>query len=229
MAQKTTAKSLGVDPKEWRRLRKLTLFEEAARSQGFGMIAGVDEAGRGPLAGPVVACACIIPEGIYFPGINDSKKLTPDQRKELYCKITEDPRISYGVGVVSHEVIDKINIYQATIQAMLQAIEQVIPKPDYLLVDGLKLPHLTIPAQKIIEGDAKAHSISAASIIAKETRDRLMQAYHVDYPHYGFNQHKGYATRQHLLAIEQHGPCSIHRRTFSPFNLQQVSLQLELF
>lgn len=229
MLQKITAKSLGIDAKEWRRLCKLTLFEEAARSQGFRIIAGVDEAGRGPLAGPVVACACIIPADVYFPGINDSKKLLPAARLALYQTLVSDSRISFGVGVVSHKIIDKINIYQATIQAMLEAIENIAPRPDYLLVDGLKLPHPTIPAQKIVEGDAKAHSISAASIIAKETRDRLMRSYHLEYPEYGFHEHKGYATRQHLNAIEKHGPCPIHRRTFSPFSLQEVSRQLELF
>lgn len=193
------------------------------------MIAGIDEAGRGPLAGPVVASACIIPDGIYFPGVNDSKKLLPLKRKLLFEQITSNSQVIYGIGIVSPERIDKINIYRATIQAMLEAVEKLGRQPDYLLVDGLKLPHPTLPSQKIIKGDAKSQSISAASIIAKETRDQLMRGYHLEWPLYGFDEHKGYATSKHLLAIEQHGPCPIHRKTFSPFGNPSVAVQLELF
>lgn len=201
---------------ELQRLRKLTLYEEEARTRGFMIIAGVDEAGRGPLAGPVVAAACIIPHDLLIPGVNDSKQLTPKLREELFEIIISDPRIVYGIGIIDHEEIDKVNIYQATILAMLKAVSQLDPQPQILLVDGLALPHPTIPVQKIVQGDALSHSIAAASIIAKETRDRLMIKYHEDWPHYGFNTHKGYGTPKHLEAISAHGPCHIHRRSFEP-------------
>lgn len=204
------------DEHERRRLQELNVFEETARFQGFKVIAGVDEAGRGPLAGPVVAAVCVIPESIFIPGVNDSKKLTPEQRAEVFKWITSDGRIQYAVGVISPKEIDQINIFQATIRAMLQAISKLECQPEYLLVDGLQLPHPKIPCQKIIQGDAKSQSIGAASIIAKETRDRLMEAYHQEWPTYGFNKHKGYGTSKHLEAIAKYGPCPIHRLTFEP-------------
>lgn len=197
------------------RLQQLLRYEEAARRLGYRFIAGVDEAGRGPLAGPVVAAACSIPEGIFFPGINDSKQLTAKQRASLFKEITTHPDVVYGVGIVSHEVIDQINILQASIKAMIDAVEALKIAPDYLLVDGLKLPHPT-PSEKIIKGDAKSQSIAAASIIAKETRDGLMETYHEKWPHYGFDRHKGYGTKKHVEAIRKHGPCPIHRSTFEP-------------
>ncbi len=203
---------------EWKRLQQLVLFEEAARHRGFQRIAGIDEAGRGPLAGPVLAAACIVPADVFIVGVDDSKKLTPKKRGELFESITSNPRIHYGVGEVSPQIIDLINIYQATIQAMLQAVEKLPSPPDYILVDGMRLPHPSIPCEKIIKGDALSQSIAAASIIAKETRDRLMHGYHAQWPDYGFDQHKGYGTPQHLEAIERHGPCPIHRMTFAPFS-----------
>ena len=203
---------------EQRRLLQLIQFEEDARRQGFHSIAGVDEAGRGPLAGPVLSAACIIPKGTFFPGIDDSKKLTPLQRDKLFDQITSCEGIVYSVGLVSHQEIDRVNIYQATILAMLQAIAGLTHAPDYLLVDGMKLPHPTIPCLKIIKGDALSQSIAAASVIAKVTRDRLMEEYDQQYPQYGFKQHKGYGTPQHLMAISTHGPCEIHRRSFAPIN-----------
>lgn len=205
--------------REIKRLQKLNIFEDEARQQGYQIIAGLDEAGRGPLAGPVVAAACIIPEGVFIPGVNDSKQLTAQERADLYHTITSDERIVYGVGIVDSHEIDRINIFQATIVAMFQAITKLPLIPQMLLVDGLKLPHPTIPAQKIIDGDAKSQSIAAASIIAKETRDRLMVELHAQWPMYGFNQHKGYGTEMHLEALNIHGPCPIHRRSFEPVKI----------
>lgn len=204
------------DEAEWQRLKALNCFEDAARQRGIEMIAGVDEAGRGPLAGPVVAAACIIPEGLYLEGADDSKKLTPKQRYDLFEIIIGNPNIRYAVGIVSSEEIDRINIYQATVQAMLIAVNGLDPAPELLLVDGMNLPHPKIPCQKIIGGDALSHSIAVASIIAKETRDRLMLEYHLKWPNYGFDRHKGYGTEMHRDALEKHGPCPIHRFTFEP-------------
>lgn len=219
MRQSTSSKKnacFAVDESEWQRLQELNVFENAARNKGFQLIAGIDEAGRGPLAGPVVAAACVIPPDIFIPGINDSKKLLPKKREELFNKITQDSRITYGVGVINSLEIDKINIFQATVQAMLKAVAKLSCIPDILLVDGMLLPHPTIPSQKIIKGDSLSQSIAAASIIAKETRDRLMIDLHEIWPQYGFDQHKGYGTAMHLEALEKYGPCPVHRMTFEP-------------
>lgn len=199
---------------ERERLHLLTRFEREARQQGHKVIVGIDEAGRGPLAGPVVAAACFIPEGIYFHGVDDSKKLKSEARQKLYQEITAHPGVLYGVGIVSHEVIDLINILQATIRAMIQAVDALSLNVDMMLVDGMNLPHPKFPSLKIIEGDALSQSIAAASIIAKETRDRIMEEYHEIYPHYGFGRHKGYGTEFHRKALEVHGPSPIHRRSF---------------
>jgi ribonuclease HII len=204
----------GVDGAERRRLRKMTLFEREAIKGGYHKIAGIDEAGRGPLAGPVVAAACIIPKGMLIPQVDDSKKLSPQIRKLLFDQITSNPFLSYGVGIISSEEIDKINILQATILAMIQAIENMVIEPDLLFVDGMELKHATIPCRKIIQGDAKSQSIAAASVIAKETRDCLMREYHKNWPQYGFDKHKGYGTEEHRQKILEHGPCPIHRLTF---------------
>lgn len=208
-----------ITAKEKRRLHELTHFERSARQHGFQVIAGVDEAGRGPLAGPVVASACIIPEDVFIVGVDDSKKLTPQERSALFEQITNDPRIIYGVGITDAAEIDLVNILQATIQAMIQAVSQLVLIPEILLVDGMYLPHVTIPSQKIVQGDARSQSIAAASIIAKETRDKLMAEYDQQWPHYGFAKHKGYGTSQHLEALSKHGPCSLHRKTFEPVKL----------
>jgi ribonuclease HII len=202
---------------ERRRLQKLIKYENEARGQGYAIIAGIDEAGRGPLAGPVAAAACIIPEGVFFRGIDDSKVLTPAQREKLFEKITLHAGVVHAVSFVSHDEIDKINIYQATIKAMLQAVAALTLVPMILLVDGLKLPHPSIPCKKIIGGDALSQSIAAASILAKVTRDCLMVELDAQWPQYGFKQHKGYATPQHLEAIAKYGPCPIHRISFEPF------------
>lgn len=204
------------DKVERKRLLELVKYEKLAKSQGYRIIAGIDEAGRGPLAGPVVACACIIPEGLFFPGVNDSKQLSPQRREALFNDLISDPRVIYGVGIVSHIEIDYLNIYQATIEAMKRAINKLSLIPDYLLVDGMQINHLDIPAEKIIQGDAKSQSIASASIIAKETRDKLMNEFHEMWPQYNFKQHKGYGTKQHMEAIEKYGPCPIHRMSFKP-------------
>lgn len=198
------------------RLYELQSYERELRLEGYKQIAGIDEAGRGPLAGPVVAAACIIPEWVLIPGIDDSKKLTPKQRKSVFDNLTCHSEVFYGVGIVSHEEIDRLNILQASILAMHHAILTLKQKPDYLLVDGLGFPGFHIPNKKIIQGDSKSYAIGAASIIAKETRDKIMDEYHEKWPEYGFNTHKGYGTEKHRTAIEKYGPCPIHRMTFEP-------------
>lgn len=207
---------INLNEDEENRLQQMTVYEKNAYQQGYRVIAGLDEAGRGPLAGPVVAAACIIPYGLLIPYVNDSKKLSAKMREQLFERLTKDPSIIYGIGIIAAEEIDHLNIYQATVQAMLQAINKLSTYPDYLLVDGMKLSHPNLFSQKIIKGDQLSQSIAAASIIAKETRDRLMRTYHDQWPMYGFYQHKGYGTAQHLKALDQHGPCSIHRRSFEP-------------
>ena len=195
------------------------------------MIAGVDEAGRGPLAGPVVAAAVILPaewiqEGLPYRlrGLNDSKQLTPEEREKYFAVLTTDPQVRFGVASVDVQVIDTINILQATHRAMNEALAQLQPTPDQTLVDGLPVSTLRLPHTAIIDGDCKSYSIAAASVIAKVTRDRLMVGYHQQYPLYGFSEHKGYATPQHLAALAQHGPCPIHRRSFAPVNQPELPL-----
>jgi ribonuclease HII len=205
-----------LDEDERLRLQQMVVYEEEAYQQGHRIIAGLDEAGRGPLAGPVVAAACILPRGLLIADVNDSKKLTPRIRERLFERLTTDSSIVYAVGMIEADEIDRLNIYQATIHAMWKAIDQLAILPDCLLVDGLGLPHPLLPCRKIIKGDQLSLSIAAASIIAKETRDRLMRAYHQQWPFYGFDQHKGYGTSQHLEALERHGPCPIHRHSFDP-------------
>lgn len=190
-------------------------FERRAQANGFKRIAGIDEAGRGPLAGPVVAAACLI-HARSFEGINDSKLLTPSQRQSLFDQITSTPGVNYAVGIVESKEIDRINILQATIKAMREAVARIEDPPDYLLIDGMDLFFDQIPSEKIVQGDSRSQSIAAASIIAKVTRDHLMRGYHQLYPLYGFDQHKGYGTAKHLHAIQKYGPCPIHRLTFAP-------------
>lgn len=209
---------------EQERLRNLNKFESKFRSLGFRLIAGIDEAGRGPLAGPVVAAACIIDEGIFFEGVDDSKKLPPPKRKKLFEQITHHSQVKFGIGIIDAETIDRVNIYQATILAMHEALSELPVKPDYLLVDGMHISYAGIPCEKIIGGDGLSQSIAAASIIAKETRDALMVQFHSQYPNYHFDQHKGYATPLHKEALAKHGPCCIHRRSFAPCNSSLTSL-----
>lgn len=194
----------------------LLKFERKAYAQGFRRVAGIDEAGRGPLAGPVVAAACLLPRNLFFPDVKDSKLLTAKKRQELFQIITTHPEIRYGIGIVCHETIDRINIARAAEQAMLIACQQLDPQPDLLLVDGLPLPHPSLPVWSIVKGDALTHSIGCASIIAKETRDRLMDEYDLQNPEYGFKSHKGYGTAKHLAALKEHGPCPIHRKSYAP-------------
>lgn len=196
-------------------------FEEEARRNGFLRIAGVDEAGRGPLAGPVVSAAVILPDGAegqaamaaYAREINDSKKLTPRKRLWLFDCIHRDAA-GIGVGIVEADEIDRVNILQASLQAMALAVSNLATKPDYLLIDGNFPIPVGLPQEPIVKGDGRSASIAAASIVAKVTRDRLMEGYHRRYPQYGFSGHKGYPTRAHRQAIAAHGPSPIHRRTF---------------
>ena len=191
----------------------LWLFEKKAFQKGFSRIAGIDEAGRGPLAGPVVSAAVIIPISLQIPGISDSKKLSPKKRDYLYEKIY-DLAVSVGIGIVDPFEIDRINILQAALLSMAMAVENLDPQPDCLLIDGTFLISSVLPQEAIPKGDALSISISAASIVAKVTRDRLMERYHHDYPQFGFSKHKGYPTKAHKKAIREFGCCPIHRRSF---------------
>ncbi|MBP2100319.1 ribonuclease HII [Enterococcus rivorum] len=199
---------------ELKRYEEMKQFEKAAYRNGHRLIAGIDEVGRGPLAGPVVAAAVILPDNCTLLGVNDSKKLSTKKRDELYNQI-QDQAISIGLGVVSQKIIDEVNIYQATKIAMGKALEDLSFVPDYLLIDAMKL-EVNIPQESIIKGDARSISIAAASIIAKVTRDRLMEDYAKRYPGYGFENNAGYGTKEHLLGLENLGICPIHRKTFAP-------------
>lgn len=200
-----------VDLKE--KYETMSEYEKEARSKGIVLVAGMDEAGRGPLAGPVVAAAVILnPENPIY-GVDDSKKLSPQKRAALKAEI-EEKAISVGVGVVDVETIDSINILEATKLAMKKAVAALDPQPELLLIDAVQLKDLPIAQQPIIKGDALSVSIAAASIIAKETRDEMLKAYDELYPEYGFASHKGYGTKQHMDAIRNLGPLPIHRKTF---------------
>ncbi|OGT99431.1 MAG: ribonuclease HII [Geobacteraceae bacterium GWC2_48_7] len=188
-------------------------FERRARLRGHMLIAGIDEAGRGPLAGPVVAAAVILPPELYLEGVNDSKKLSPQKRECLYDVIMNQA-ISVGIGIGTPELIDQINILQATRYAMCQAVEQLIPAPDYLLIDGITQIAVSRPQKTIIKGDSLSLSIAAASIIAKVTRDRMMTELDSIHPGYGFAAHKGYGCSSHMDAIRRLGPTAVHRFTF---------------
>lgn len=201
-------------------------FEERAYRQDWKIIAGVDEAGRGPLAGPVVAAAVVLPRKFTHDVLNDSKQLTASQRDELFSFLTNHPGIRYGVGIGSVELIDKINILQATHWAMLEALSKLDPQPDHVLVDGLRVPGIRISQSAIVKGDARSYSIAAASVIAKVTRDRLMVEMHTQYPQYNFAQHKGYATALHLELLQKHGACPIHRKSFAPIRKEMVQTEL---
>ena len=191
----------------------LLSFERQGIRNGYRLIAGVDEAGRGPLAGPVVAAAVILPAGLRLNGVNDSKKLSPDKRERLFDVIM-DQALSVGIGMGSPELIDEINILQATRFAMLEAVGQLAPQPDYILIDGISTIDSPLSQKIIKKGDALSLSIAAASIIAKVTRDRLMRKLDQIHPGYGFSGHKGYGSALHLEAIRRLGPCPIHRLTF---------------
>ncbi len=188
-------------------------YENALYDSGYRLVCGIDEAGRGALAGPVVAAAVILPKGCIIEGLRDSKKLSPARRDFFYEQINGQA-CATGVGIVDNKIIDQINILQATVKAMRQGVEALSEKPDYILIDALTLPDLEIPQKGIIHGDDLSQSIAAASVIAKVTRDRMMCDFHETYPMYHFNRHKGYGTREHLLRIKEFGPCHLHRKTF---------------
>jgi ribonuclease HII len=193
--------------------RPSSRFEDQAAAEGASRIAGIDEAGRGPLAGPVVAAAVVLPSYDLIPNLNDSKLLTPAQREDL-CSLIKANAVGIGIGVVDVDQINEINIYQATRSAMCQAVSRIRPLPDYLLIDGNIKLDVELPQLSIIKGDRLSFSVAAAGIMAKVTRDKIMMELHEMFPEYGFDHHKGYATREHKEAILRHGPSPVHRRFF---------------
>lgn len=197
-------------------------FERAVRESGRQWVAGVDEAGRGPLAGPVVAAAAVLPPDFDPTGISDSKRLSAAQRERAYARLVAEA-CAWAVGIAEPEEIDRINILRATHAAMRRAVSGLARAPDAVFVDGLPVPDLHPDCRNLIGGDARCLSIAAASIIAKVTRDRLMVGCHARWPVYGFDRHKGYGSREHLAALAAHGPCPIHRRSFGP--VAQLSLR----
>ena len=196
------------------RLEYMLRYEKELYSQGFQAIAGIDEVGRGPLAGPVVAAAVILPPGCKIKGLNDSKKIPKKKHQEIYQAVL-DKALAVGIGLIDNEVIDQVNIYEATKLAMKEALSKLSLKPDYLLIDAMKLD-IDIPQESIIKGDANSLSIAAASIVAKVTRDKLMADYDKEYPGYDFAQNAGYGTKSHLQGLERKGVTPIHRKTFEP-------------
>lgn len=190
-------------------------FEVEAWQCGYHLVAGVDEAGRGPLAGPVVAAAVILPRRFWLAGLNDSKQVTESKRERLYEEIVRRA-VGFGIGCASEQEIDAMNILEATRLAMDRALRALAPSPDFLLIDAVTLPSVSFPQRSIIKGDSLSMSIAAASIMAKVSRDRLMKQYHRLYPRYNFLAHKGYGTAEHLQLLARYGPCEIHRRTFRP-------------
>ena len=202
-------------------------FERNARKCGYGSIAGIDEAGRGPLAGPVVAAAVILPPDYGHPEITDSKRLTPRQRERL-SEVIQREAVSIGIGVSEAPVIDAVNILQATLAAMKEAVLGLFPPPDYLLIDGLHRIPLAVPQEAIVRGDARSVSIAAASIVAKVSRDRIMEMYHRQFPQYNFLRNKGYGTLEHRKAIAKYGLCKIHRHSFQIAEIDGLLLSEEL-
>lgn len=201
--------------KEEERLLLLKKQENELRKKGFNYICGIDEAGRGPLAGPVVIASVIMPADSMIEGVNDSKKISEKKREKIYEQIIEEA-ISYGVAIIDQDEIDEINILNATKKGLTMSLKELTQKPDLILVDALNhIDTLGIPYDSIIKGDAKCYSIAAASIIAKVTRDRIMREWDKVYPEYGFEKHKGYGTSAHITAIKQYGLCPIHRKSFT--------------
>ena len=190
--------------------------ECALRARGIFLVAGIDEAGRGPLAGPVLAASVILPEGFSLEGIDDSKKLSPRAREKLFLKLTTNPSVFWATGKATPQEIDRLNILRATYLAMARSAAALRPRPDHALVDGRPVDGLPIPHTSLVGGDGLSLSIAAASIIAKVTRDRLMVKVDRRYPQFGFARHKGYGVPQHLAALKIHGPCPAHRRSFAP-------------
>jgi ribonuclease HII len=206
-------------------------FEQQLWRQGFSRVAGVDEAGRGPLAGPVVAAAAIFPSrwaqsGLprELEGLNDSKQLTETQREKFFSFLTACAEIEFAIAAVDVGLIDEINILQATHRAMNEALAKLNPQPQHALVDGRAVKTMRVPQTAIVKGDARSYSIAAASVLAKVARDRLMLEFHAQFPNYGFAEHKGYGTPQHLAAIEKFGACAIHRKSFAPLKPEEPKL-----
>jgi len=191
-------------------------FEKICRSRGLKLVAGIDEAGRGPLAGPVAAAAVVLPPEFACEGLDDSKRLTEKRRNSLFDRLTSDESIAWGLAFAEPEEIDEINILKATHAAMARAVEAIDQPVEYCLIDGLPVPDFPWDHEGIVKGDGKSLSIAAASIIAKVARDRRMLEYAEEFPEYGFERHKGYGTKVHLAALHAHGPCRIHRRSFQP-------------
>lgn len=202
-------------------------LEIALQANGYLWIAGIDEAGRGPLAGPVAAAAVILPKNFTCPGLDDSKKISPKMRDRLYERLTNDPEIYWAVATAEREEIDRVNILRATHLAMRRAAEALVPIPAYCLIDGLPVNPFPLPHDAIVKGDGKSLSIAAASIIAKVTRDRIMREIDREFPQFGFAKHQGYGTKAHLEALRIHGPCRHHRLTFQP--VAQLTLQFDEF
>ena len=201
--------------KELERLTKLKQIEDSVYNEGFNYICGIDEAGRGPLAGPVVVASVIMPKDSMIEGVNDSKKISEAKREKIYDLIIERA-ISYGVGIISQEEIDEVNILNATKNGLTKSLEKLDSRPDIILVDALRdINTLGIPYRSVIKGDAKIYSIACASIIAKVTRDRIMKEWDKIYPQYGFASHKGYGTAKHIAAIKEYGLCPLHRCSFT--------------
>lgn len=205
----------------------MNTHEKNAREEGYQFIAGVDEAGRGPLAGPVVAAAVILPLDYAHPEINDSKQLSAAKRERLY-NIIEKDAVAFGMKVIEADIIDEVNILQASLQAMRDAVLELNESPDFLLVDGPHRIPIITPQKPLIKGDCLSISIAAASIMAKVTRDRIMEMYHRQFPQYNFRQNKGYGTKEHLDAIREYGVCKIHRKSFHVKNLQQSSFEFNV-
>ena len=193
-------------------------IENAVRRLGFGRVAGVDEVGRGCLAGPVFTAAVILDPGRHVPGVRDSKLLTPAARERLYADIVE-AAAGWRVAWADPDIIDRLNIHNATLRAMREAVMALAPLPDFVLVDGFRIPELEVPQRRVVGGDRRCAAIAAASIVAKVTRDRHMNALHDQDPRYGFNRHKGYATSEHLVAVGRYGYSAVHRRSFRPQSL----------
>lgn len=200
---------------EYDRIQNMLSFERELWEKDIRYVAGLDEAGRGPLAGPVVAAAVIFSKNAYIPMIDDSKRLSVEVREFLYDVILQEA-LDFGIGMAEVSEIDEINIYQASFLAMKRALDTLKIEPEFLLVDGRAFPHDSIPFTAIVKGDSQCFSIASASIIAKVTRDKIMYEYDTKFPHYGFARHKGYPTRAHLDAIEKYGFCKIHRQSFHP-------------
>ncbi len=194
----------------------LLYFEKEAIAKGYRKIAGVDEAGRGPLAGPLVVASCILPKGLIIEGVDDSKKLTPIRRQALYRQITMHPQIIYSIEVIESSVIDEMNIFKATLHGMKEAVLHLTTPADFILVDGPHSPFSPRNSQAIVKGDSLSHSIACASILAKVSRDAIMEGHDLQWPEYGFAKHKGYPTAEHLKVLKAIGPCPIHRVSYAP-------------